>query len=655
MVLALYGVPAANGEVRWGLGRWQGRGTFLLDWEKQDDKRADTKYETILFQERFGLRNVGAYVVDPRFLTLNLGGSFGLSQEEKIAVTDNPLRVGNGTLYDYAFDGYFLSDSSHPVSVFANRNENNFSQGFGGRSDVTFASHGGVFELREGNFLEDYGLFGVSSLLDVHQELLKEDSAVFGSPFKRDETRNIVRYTVHRGGQTSDFDLRYELNDVNDPLNPSNVFDSNTVRAVHSLDFGPTLNRRLDSVLYYFTRSGSGSGDYVSLDEGLHIDHLTNFATDYRYNFSRSDSDVGVTTTHNGSIGLLHRLYRLLTTTLDARATRQDFPDGDKTIYGGQMGVAYHRSLPWQGQLFAHTFIGYEVDDNNFTSSEIDVVDEPHTAPAVIGAGAGFALNNTFVLEETIVMFDVRGGARLPTTLNVDYTVRQEGAVTTIIPLAGSPVIQPNDPLEVSYTYEVDPTLQYSTATVNARAAVEFPWFAVAYEHTLSNQSRLSGTATPQFLIDENLDVFTLELRHRWNQLRAQSTISYEILNSTIIDSRTWRFGQLLSYQPRLDLTAQISGDQYFIDFPGEDRRSDSHLVRATVDWFAPIGAAISPFAGYRAFHDTGTQDDEIVDVGVRMRWTYRNLEISPSFSWSDYRRRLNDVRAQLQITRHFF
>ncbi len=333
-ILTLCMAHPTSAQARWGLGRWQGESTFFLDWENQDDESSQTRYETILFQERLGLRNVGAFIVDPRFLTLNLGGSFGLSQEEPIAVTDNALRVGNGTLHDYAFDGLFFSDKAYPITLFANRNQSTLTQGFGGRSDVTFESRGGMVELREDNFLTDYGFLNFSSLLDVHQEILNEDSAVFGSPFRRDETRNIVRYRGHKGGETSDVDLLYELNDVSDPLNPTNVFDSHTVRASHSMDFGPTLNRRLDSVFYYFTRTGSAPGSYLSVDEGLHLDHNSDLATDYRYNFSQSDSDAGVTTTNAANIGLLHRVYRLLTTTLNARGMRQDFPTGDKTIWG---------------------------------------------------------------------------------------------------------------------------------------------------------------------------------------------------------------------------------------------------------------------------------------------------------------------------------
>lgn len=642
-------------QVRWGLGRWQGKGTFFLDWQRQDDQSAQTKYETILFQERVGLRNVGAFVVDPRLVTLDLGGSFGLSQEDGISQDNNPLRVGNGTLYDYAFDGLFLSEKPYPFTVFANRTENILAQGFGGRSDVTFESYGGIFELREGNGLEDYGLLHISSALDVRQEHLKEDSAVFGSPFSRDETRNIVRYHGHKGCETSDFDLRYELNDVSDPLNPTNVFDSHVVRALHSLDFGPTLNRRLDSAFYYFDRTGSAPGSYISADEHLHIDHHRDLATDYHYGFSQSDSTAGVVTTHAANAGLLRWFYQRLLTTLNVRGLWQNLSIGDKTIYGGQGALSYRRDLPWNGQLFVDSSVGYEVDDNNFTPSTVDVVDEPHVAPPVLGAGAGFTLDNTFVQNDTIVMVDVRGGSRLPTVLNVDYVISQQGPSTEIIPLAGSPVIQPNDPLEVSYTYNVDPSIMYSTTNVGAKLGVDFPWITASYEHLLSDQSRLSGTTTPGFLIDQNLDRFRVELKGHWHAVRAQSAVGYEILRSTLVDSNTWHFGQLLAYQPRADIVAQISGDQYLVDYPGEGRHSDSYLVRGTIDWFSVVGLSVSTFGGYRAFHDTSVPTDELVDAGLRLRWTYRNLEVAPTFTWADYMNRLTDIRGELRITRHLF
>lgn len=324
-------------------------------------------------------------------------------------------------------------------------------------------------------------------------------------------------------------------------------------------------------------------------------------------------------------------------------------------VYGGQTGLDYRRSIPWGAQFFAACSGGYQIDQNNFTSSQLDVVDEPHTAPAVFGVGAGFTLNNPFVQNDTIVMVDVRGGSRLPTTLNVDYVLSQEGSLTRIIILPTSPVIRPGDPLEVSYTSNLDPSIHFSTTSADVRTGVEFPWGATSYEHILSDQTRLSGSSSSNFLIDQNLDRFKLELRQQWSTVRVQSSAAYELVRSTIVDSNALRFGQLLVYQPVQDVSAQLSGDEYFVDYPGQQRHSRSYLARASVDWFTPLGVSVSSFAGYRAFDDSSVASDEIADCGVRLHWTYRNFEVAPSFTWTDYRGRLNDMRAELRMVRRFF
>lgn len=655
LLLVFSVASAADGQSLFGLGRWQGQGIFRTDWDSQDDRRTNTKDETILFQERLKLRHTGLYVLNPEFWTLNLGGSFGLSQEKALAQSDRPLRVGDGTLYDYAFESLFLAERATPVTVFATRDETTLSQGFGGRSHIIFESRGGVFDLREGSFLENYGWHRFTSSLDVHQELLNEDSSVFGSPFRRDETHNIVRYRAHQGGETSDLDLRYELNDVSDPENATNEFQSHTVHADHSMDFGPTLNRRVNSNVYFYDRTGAAPGNFVSVDEGLRLDHDRDFNSQYRYDFSRSDSDAGVLTTHSGDLELMHRWYGNLTTTADARGAYQHFPDGERTTGAGHVGLAYARSLPWQTHVFAEAKGGVQVDDNSFSSSEIDVVDEKHTAPVVLGAGSGFTLNNGFVLTETVVVIDVRGGSRLPTQLDVDYTLSQEGSLTKVIPLAGSPVIQPSDPLEVSYAFAVDPSLRYSTATAAAKLGFGFRWATISYEHLLSDEAKLSGESSGQTLVDENVDRFKLELLYQRERMRAESIVSYELLRSTIADSNAWRFMQALSYQLRRDASIQLSGDQYLVDYVHEDRKSRSYLGRLGLEWHGIEGLSVTPFAGYRSFRDSSATKDDIIDWGVRARWTYRSLQVAPTFVWTEYKNRLRDVRAELRITRFLF
>jgi len=647
----------AEAEFHWGLGHWEGEGTFLMDWERQHDKRTADKYETLLFEERLRLRNSGIWLFDPRLVTLNVGASFGAPQETALGDTDSPLRVGNGTLYDYSFEALFLSDTAYPASFFANRSQTILAQGFGGRSNLTFESLGGTFELHENSLLEAHGWRGISATVDAREESLVEDSSYFGNPFLRDEHRDIVNVQTHRAGENSDLDLRYQFNSVTDPLNPSNVFDSHTVRVTHSLDFGPTLSRRLDSGLYAFTRSGASSGSYVSANELLHIDHNRDLSSDYRYDFSGSDSDSGTTMTSTADASVLRHFYRNLSTTLGARGSVQTFPDGDRYIYGGRAGADYRRSIPAQGEFFADTHLGYEIDDNKFTSSFVDEPDERQTVPPNIGTGAGFTLAHPFVVVESIVVVDLgpNGNSRFDAVAGRDYLVVADGNNTRIVPLPDSPVLRSGDQLSVSYTYTIAPSIQYSTLDTSVRTGVEFPWMTVSYEHLMSDQSRLSGTSSPQFLIDQNIDRFQLELRGRWKKLIAQSAVDYEILRSSIVDSNGLRFGQLLVYQFSADVVAELTGDESFVDYPQENRHSQSYLARASVDWTILETLTASPFVDYRSFHDSAVMTDDVIEAGMRLHWTYRNVDIFPAITWSDYRDRMEDIHGELRITRRFF
>lgn len=655
--LAAASAPVASAEFHWGLGRWDGDTTFLMDWDKEHDKRTEDRYETLLFEERLRLRNTGAFIFDPRVLTLGLSGSFGADQETALEQADTPLRVGNGTLYDYDFEGLLLADSAYPTTLFATRSQTVLSQGFGGRSDLTFQSLGGTFDLHENSFLQTRGWHGLTATLDAREESLVENSSYFGSPFQRDERRRIVNTQFHRAGENSDFDLHYQLNSVDDPLNSSNVFDSHTLRAAHSLDFGATLSRRLDSGLYYFTRSGASDGSYVSASEALHVDHHRDLATDCRYDFSQSDSESGTTTTHTANASALRRFYRNLTTTLGARGALQQFPTGEEYSYGGRAGADYRRAIPAHGQLFADTHLGYQVDDNNFSSSFIEEPDERHAVPPDVGTGAGFTLAHPFVVVESIVVVDLGpdGNSRFDTVVNRDYIVVEDGSRTKIVPLPDSPVLRAGDQVSVSYTYTVAPSLQYSTFDAGLRIGLEFAWLSLSYEHMMTDQSRLSGTSTPQFLIDQDMDRFQFELRRRWKRLLAQSEVEYEILRSSIVDSNALRFSQLLVYQLNRHIVAELNGDQNFVDYPGEDRRSESYLARASVDWTAFEGLSASPFLDYRSFHDSEVMSDEVIEAGLRVHWTYRSVDILPTITWTDYRGRMDGVHGELRITRHFF
>lgn len=654
-------VVLASGEVvaqPWiGLGTWDGalESGFALDRrETKGGSGSNTTSATTRYDERLTVRNTGTYYLDPRLVSTSFSGSFGLFQEQDRF--DKRESSTSGTLLGYTFDTVILSEKPYSASTFASRSENVISREFGGRSEISFENRGGTFRLREDSILQDLGVRYFSSVLGARQEFTKEDTRVLGQTFKRDETRTIITYEGSKGFETSDLSLRYEFTDLQDKGFGPGDFQSHSTDVGYSLDFGENLSRRWTSRLTYFTRSGLASNTFLSADEQLRIDHYDNLFTDYRYLLTRTETDAGATTTNTGSAKVQQRLYRNLTTAATAQASRQDLPNGERTNYYGQLELDYQRAVPGNGRVFAGAGGRYQIDDNQIARSRIDVVDESHAAPIPLGGSAGFLLGNPFVMVSTVVVVDTRGGARLPTTLGVDYLIVQEGDFTKIVPLAASPVILPGDPLAVTYSFDVAASLRFSTVFWHASLGADFRWIAMSFAHEQSDQSRLSGR-DGRFLDDRMVDTARLDLRGDWERIAASSNAQYRVQDSTRLAFTSWQFGQALTVRPLADLVASLTAQETFTDFTIPKRRSTNLSTRGDLTWVPLAGLFVNGFASLIASEDSGLPSETIREAGVRIRWTRGKLDMAPTFTWVDRDRgtiRTTDVRIDFRITRRF-
>ncbi len=639
------------------LGHWGADAEVRFERDDQDTRIGGTssEFRRTRYEEQVGLRNRGFFIVDPRLFTGNLEGRFGLVQEDERVDREEHFR--NGTLLGYSFDGAILSDKPYVVTLFANRNQSVLTREFGGRSEITFENRGATFRLREDSVLRDLGFPHFSAVLGAREERLKEETTALGRTFRRDEVRTVLSYEASKGFETSDLSLRYEFADLDDRAGVIGSFRTHTAGLTYSLDFGPTLNARWDSRLQYLNRTGRSPVTFLSADEELRLDHHQNLFTDYRYLFSRNETGAGDTTTHTGIAFLQHRLYESLTSRLAASGTLQDLPTGDRISTYGEADFAYRRAIPRRGQLFAGTGARYQIDDNRLDVSLITVIDEPHTAPTPRGGSAGFLLNNPFVIVSTIEVVDTRGGARLPTTLGVDYVIVQEGDFTKIVPLASSLVILDGDPLLVSYSFEVSPSLKFSTLSWHASAGVDYRWIALTAAHRQADQDLLSGRGG-QFLDDRRLETVRLDLRGDWDRALAVATAEYQIEDSTRLDFRAWQFSQSVSYRPLLDLLLSLSSQESFTEFTRPRRRSESLSTRGTLDWSPLTGLFVTGFLGLRVFDDSDVPSETIREAGLRARWTFARLEVAPAFTWSDRERgaaETTNLRFDVRVVRRFF
>ena len=651
-VTAMFLSHEASAAPVFGLGKWAGE--VELDYEQDRQKTRspgspDLEFRRLRYDERLGIRNQGFFVVDPRLFTGNLGLTFDLFQEHDRF--DGNKEYQNGKLTGYAFDAGLLSEKPYSATVFANHNENVFNREFGGRSEVTFENRGATLRLREDSFFRDWGVPYFNATLSAREEHTLEETTSFAQRFTRDETRDITTLEANKGFVNSDLGFRYEQTDVVDQARPQGAFQTQAANLNYSLDFGPMLNRRWSSRVYYLDRTDGSPATFLTLDEQLRIEHHQDLFTDYRYLLLRNDTQTGTTTTQNGTILAHQRLYKNLTTDYKVQGQIQDLPNGQRSNYAGQVDLDYRRSLTPDHQVFARLGTRYQLDDNNV--SRVDVVDEPHTAPSPLGVGAGFTLNNPFVITSSIVVLD---SARSPATLGMDYDIVQEGDSTKIVPIIGNPVIDPGENLFVSYTYEVGSNLRFSSTSWWVSGGVDFRWIAVSYGHEEFDQTLIAGR-DGRFLDDRRSDTAQLELRGEGGSVQARAGAAYLTLDSTRLAYTRWQFSQLLAYRPRFDMLLSLSTEQSFTDYRLSERESSTHFARLSFDRFAPSGWYTSLFASQRTLDDSQLPSETLREAGLKARRTYGKLNIVPSFTWTDRERgevETTDRRLNVTATRRF-
>lgn len=647
----------ANAQPMVGLGTWVGEVELAHSQERQETRtpgNPDLTSNRSRYDERLGIRNQGFYFVDPRLLTGNLGLTLDLFQEQ--VRQDGTDSNQDGKLTGYAFDAGMLSEKPYSATIFANRSENIFSREFGGRSEFTFENRGASLRLREDSFLREWGIPYFNATLGVREEHIQEETTLLAQRFTRDETRNITTLDTNKGFVNADLGFRYEHTDVVDQTRAQDAFQTQTASLTYSLDFGPTLNRRWNSRVYYLDRTDGSPVSFLTVDEQLRVDHHQDLFTDYRYLLFRNDTQLGTATTQTGTFLVHQRHYKNLTTDYTLQRQTQDLPDGERSYYAGQADINYRRSLTPERQVFARFGGRYQLDDSEVAASRINVTDEPHTAPSPLGAGSGFALNNTFVITSTIVLVDTRGGGRLATTLGIDYDIVQEGDSTRIVPLPTSPVILAGDPLAVSYTYEVAPSLRYSTATWWLGGGMDFRWIAFSFAHEQQEQTPRSGR-DGQFLEDRRMDTAQSELRGDWGSVQARAGAGYLTLDSTRLVYTRWHFNQFLSYRPRFDLLLSLSAEQSFTDYSLPERESDTRYVRLSLDRFTPGGWYTGMFVSQRIFNDSQLPSETVHEAGLKARRTYGKLDIVPSLTWADRERdgvETSDRRIEVRAIRRF-
>lgn len=642
------------------LGRWEGALESVAEFSRQDTTtpgRPGSRFENFRTEERLKLRNAGAYFFDPRLATLTLGGNFGLTQER--FTTDGASDTRNGTLLGYDASLEVLSESPYSLNLYANRDQTINSQVFGGRTEVVQESRGATLFAKP---------IYVPSTLSFRQETLSDETRTATVLARRDETRNIVTYQGNRGWEDSEASLHYEFADLSDHEFPNLSYQSHEGSLYYSLDFGSELNRRWDSRIRFFTRTGTTELTTATVDETLRIDHTERLQTGYRYSLLRVDTVGGATTTNIGAFNLHHRLYESLTTDAGLDTAIATLPNGEKDAYGGRLDFAYWKRLPADGRLSIGAGGRLQYDDNRFQTQASFIPQETHTAATPFALP--MLLGNPFVDVTSIVVTKTAvgplpagciapPGPPTPLVAGQDYSVRTTGDLTEIVPIPCTGAIagiNPGDVIAVDYRFAVPTSLAFTTASWHTDLSVDYRWIRPYFVAEGSDQHLVSGH-DGRFLDDIQSETAGMELRYDGQRLRATVLGEARSYHARRVAYDTVRSSQFAGLTILPELTLTLSADEAWFDYSQPQRQTQTINGRATASYVLNAALSADAFTGMRYFKDSLAPTERSLEAGLRVRWTFRKIEVDPTLEFFRLHRgdtTTNDFRAMLHIIRRF-
>lgn len=659
-------MPAAAQVVR--PGPWEGSLEGVLDVDRQDTRttgRPRSRFQALGAQEVLTLRNSGLSVYDPRLLTLSLGATFGLFQEE-ITAGEPASGARGGTLWGYDLLATVLDGAPLSLDVFASRTESVLGPELPGRTKTLAETLGATLAAQ---------WLPLPSTLTVRRERLDEESRTGDTTAQRSEERRVIRYEGQRGWTDGELDLRYEWVDLADRVYPTLSYQSHEGILNGSLDLGPEGDWHWDSRLRAYARAGGTLGGAPltdlttwTVDETLTVDHTAALQTRYRYLLLHTEVDSGATTIHTAAFTLRHQLYESLRTTFAADGTVQALPGGERDVARGRLDLAYDKRLPGGGRLRAGLGGGLQYEDDRFRAAETLVAQETHTAATPFALP--LPLRTLFVVEATVVVTKVATGPLplgcvpapgppTPLALGQDYTLRTVSDVTELVPLpcAGAAAgINPGDTVAVDYRVRVPAALAFTTAAWRADLAVDYGWARVYLAHERSDQTRVAGR-DGEFLDDLRSSTAGAELRHDGERVQTSLLGEARRFVSTHVSYDTLRGSQALGVVLIPDLRLQVDAEEWLTRFREQDRQSRSVAGRVTLTWTLDADLLAEAMGGAGWLEDTLFPSERTVGGRLRVRWRFRKLEVNPTLEYASRRRgdtETTEYRLTVQVIRRF-
>jgi len=523
LILAVSCPPGWALDWRVGSGQWTSSLGLRANLANSSSSSATSSAGSTSYslQESFSVNGSGLYLIDPRLVKASMG--FTLSLNQYRADSAGASSASDSLMTGYNFNASMLEYKPYPIELFASRTQIDDNLDFGRSRTGSFESRGFRVRLLEDSELKKWLGPWFSAKLDAREEHRQQTTTFFDRVSYFDQTRRTVNAEAHKGFTTADLWLRYRGADQSSAGQTQVGARSQVASVDYSLDFGPGLNRTLNSSLAYATRNALLASNTLHLTENLHINHYRNLSTDYDYEFNRDEAEGAVALDHIGRFSVAHQLYKNLNTNLELSGERNEIFAGTLTRYGGSLSQNYNHSLPRGGSLGLNWSGNYERSSSALSVGRLSAKEQFNAAEPT-AAEPTQKLSKPFIIESSIRVFNLRDDPEeLELVQDRDYTVeviRDFTYITPIYPdtLPNNDPVEPGDLLRVTYDYEVDPNLEVQKDGAGYGASVSYGWIGGAYSHRKTTSTLLRGASrfAENNARDEIVDSYGVNLNFGW-------------------------------------------------------------------------------------------------------------------------------------------
>ena len=541
--------------------RWRGELAFDLthDYDKRmDSEQPDVTENELLFSEEISIGADG-WVYHPSFLRFFSDVGLVFNQDRQNSDPGDVDSEVDGLLVNFDFLMSLLPEKPYPVTAFVGQAHSEIDPQFGARRTVDTLRYGGTLQLRELRV----GPYEIPSRLSYRHV----DTDTNGS-FGNNTVQDRVDVSMLSETLTARSRLLYQFEDRESKSSGARrTSQRHDLRAYQDWELIP--DGLLSSQFVFTDQSDDFSVTTLTLNENLQLQHRGTWRTSYGYTLNFQDNQGTQQISNAGSLGVSHRLYESLDTSLTGGVSYSDSDIGEILNANVSGGLNYNKRIPG-GKLGLRFLPSYSYEDDDVEATVLSVVGERHP----VGLGQLIILDQNFVIRETIVVTDAETGFLF--VEGADYDIVDLDPSTGIEIIPGGSL----DPAVPPFTTAV--SVDYDYLRLPARKFTTFSW----------------ATGMNLFLWDHlSLDVSYSETD--------QKLIDGEVVDNTLDDTK-----RLFAYADAVfdNNRTRVEYERIWADITPRERVRASHNVS-----FRPTGRS-SLGAGLTFSHDRLTDTDRVTN-----------------------------------------